>query len=42
MLVKLAKSRHLAVEDAAALAAEAGRKYIDCYTPEPSPVRAAL
>lgn len=42
MLVKLAKSRHLAVEDAAALAAEAGRKYIDCYAPEPSPVRAAL
>ena len=28
MLVKLAKSRNLAVEDAAVLAAEAGRKYI--------------
>lgn len=29
MLVKLAKSRHLGVTDAARAAAEAGRKYID-------------
>ena len=33
MLVKLAKSRHLSVGTAAELAAEAGRKYIDCYAP---------
>lgn len=36
MLVKLAKSRHLAVGPAAELAAEAGRKYIDCYAPADS------
>ncbi|ARJ69867.1 PTS fructose transporter subunit IIA [Paracoccus contaminans] len=33
MLVKLAKLRHLDVGTAAELAAEAGRKYIDCYAP---------
>ena len=32
MLVKLAKSRHLNVEDAVARALEAGRKYIDCFS----------
>lgn len=32
MLIKLAKSRNLAVPDAVASALEAGRKYIDCYT----------
>jgi len=42
MLVKLAKSRHLQVEDAALLAAEAGRKYIDCYAPEQPAERAVL
>lgn len=42
MLVKLAKSRHLQVEDAAVLAAEAGRKYIDCYAPQQPAERAAL
>lgn len=42
MLVKLAKSRHLQVEDAAVMAAEAGRKYIDCYAPEQPAERAAL
>ena len=42
MLVKLAKSRHLEVEEAAAIAAEAGRKYIDCYAPDTSAERAAL
>lgn len=42
MLVKLAKSRHLRVEDAALIAAEAGRKYIDCYAPEQPAERAAL
>ncbi|MDO5605585.1 MAG: PTS fructose transporter subunit IIA [Paracoccus sp. (in: a-proteobacteria)] len=31
MLVKLAKLRHLPADQAAALAAEAGRKYIDSY-----------
>ncbi len=31
MLVKLAKSRHLKVEEAVTLALEAGRKYIDCF-----------
>ncbi len=31
MLVKLAKSRHLEVEDAVARALEAGRKYIDSF-----------
>ncbi len=31
MLVKLAKSRHLNVEDAVARALHAGRKYIDSY-----------
>ena len=31
MLVKLAKLRNLAPEQAAAMAAEAGRKYIDSY-----------
>lgn len=42
MLVKLAKSRHLSVAEAATLAAEAGRKYIDCYVPgEESHHRAA-
>lgn len=30
MLVKLAKSRHLGVEDAVARALDAGRKYINC------------
>lgn len=34
MLVKLAKSRQMDVDRAAELAAEAGRKYIDCYAPE--------
>lgn len=34
MLVKLAKLRHLDVGTAAEMAAEAGRKYIDCYAPE--------
>ena len=29
MLIKLAKSRHLKVNDAVAMAADAGRKYID-------------
>lgn len=33
MLVKLAKLRHLDVGTAAEMAAEAGRKYIDCYAP---------
>lgn len=36
MLVKLAKLRHLDVGTAAEMAAEAGRKYIDCYTPDAS------
>ena len=31
MLVKLAKSRHLSVDNAVASALEAGRKYINCY-----------
>lgn len=31
MLVKLAKQRHLPADQAAAMAAEAGRKYIDSY-----------
>ena len=31
MLVKLAKLRHLPADQAAAMAAEAGRKYIDSY-----------
>ncbi len=31
MLIKLAKSRGLKVSEAAALALDAGRKYIDCY-----------
>ena len=31
MLVKLAKSRHLSVDDAVAVALAAGRKYIDSY-----------
>lgn len=31
MLIKLAKSRHLSVPQAAASALEAGRKYINCY-----------
>lgn len=31
MLIKLAKLRHLPAPNAAALAAEAGRKYIDSY-----------
>ncbi len=35
LLVKLAKSRHLDVGQAAMLACEAGRKYIDCYAPGP-------
>lgn len=48
MLVKLAKLRHLDVGTAAEMAAEAGRKYIDCYAPEvhadprPEPPRADL
>lgn len=33
MLVKLAKSRALPVAEAVGRAAEAGRKYIDCYSP---------
>lgn len=36
MLVKLAKLRHLDVAAAAERAAEAGRKYIDCYAPADS------
>ena len=46
MLVKLAKLRHLDVGTAAEAAAEAGRKYIDCYSPQdpaaeaPPPCRA--
>lgn len=32
MLVKLAKSRHLSVAEAARSATEAGRRYIDSYT----------
>jgi PTS system mannose-specific IIA component len=31
LLIKLAKSRQLAVEDAVALALDAGRKYINCF-----------
>ncbi|MGB7261062.1 MAG: PTS fructose transporter subunit IIA [Albidovulum sp.] len=31
MLIKLAKSRHLTVPQAAASALDAGRKYINCY-----------
>ncbi len=31
MLIKLAKSRHLSVPDAARSALDAGRKYINCY-----------
>ena len=42
MLVKLAKLRHLDVATAAEMAAEAGRKYIDCYAPEETPVRRAV
>ena len=42
MLVKLAKLRHLDVPAAAEMAAEAGRKYIDCYAPEETPVRRAV
>ena len=41
MLVKLAKSRHLDVAAAAELAAQAGRKYIDCYAPAEPGRRAA-
>lgn len=46
MLVKLAKLRNLDVGTAAEAAAEAGRKYIDCYSPQdpaaeaPPPCRA--
>ena len=32
MLIKLAKSRHLGVSEAARLAMDAGRKYIDSQT----------
>lgn len=35
MLVKLSKSRHLAVEDAVARAAEAGRRYINSFDGAP-------
>lgn len=44
LLVKLAKSRHLDVGQAAMLACEAGRKYIDCYAPGPaaSPAQRAV
>ena len=42
MLVKLAKLRHLDVPAAAEMAAEAGRKYIDCYAPEETPARRAV
>lgn len=35
MLVKLAKSRHLGVEDAVARAAEAGRRYINSFDGAP-------
>lgn len=31
MLIKLAKSRHLPIEDAVQLALNAGRKYLDCF-----------
>ena len=41
MLVKLAKLRHMEVGEAAELAAEAGRKYIDCYAPGDTAQRAA-
>ena len=37
MLIKLAKSRHLSVADAAGVALEAGRKYIDSIEIEPEP-----
>lgn len=41
LLVKLAKSRHLEIDEAAATACEAGRKYIDCYaSPLAAPKRA--
>ncbi|WP_134724577.1 PTS sugar transporter subunit IIA [Paracoccus luteus] len=42
MLVKLAKSRNLGVAEAAELAAEAGRKYIDCYAPADQDLRRAV
>ncbi len=35
MLIKLTKSRHLAVEDAVARAAEAGRRYINSFDGAP-------
>ncbi|MHA6326885.1 PTS sugar transporter subunit IIA [Roseivivax sp. CAU 1753] len=38
MLIKLAKSRHLAVQDAVRIALEAGRKYIDSQNIEPGSV----
>ncbi len=37
MLIKLAKSRHLALADAVASALEAGRKYIDSFDCTPDP-----
>lgn len=39
MLIKLAKSRHLSVPEAAALALEAGRKYIDAFEVRPGDAR---
>ncbi|MDO5530167.1 MAG: PTS fructose transporter subunit IIA [Paracoccus sp. (in: a-proteobacteria)] len=39
MLLKLAKSRHLPLEDAVTAASEAGRKYIDAYAVSGSPRR---
>lgn len=38
LLIKLAKSRHLAVPDAVRIAKEAGRKYIDSQNIEPGSV----
>lgn len=35
MLVKLAKSRHMSVDDAVSSAMAAGRKYINCFDGQP-------
>lgn len=37
LLVKLAKSRHLSVDDAVEAALDAGRKYINSYNGKPGP-----
>ena len=39
MLIKLAKSRQLPVDDAVARAVAAGRKYISSNAPQPEPMR---